>query len=215
MFLLTGCRSDPFQRPPLPALHNPDPAQIRESFSHATPDHFTSDDTVIIQAPFRDDMAVLGVLNVDRNAGTFELYGLNHLGVQFFHLGGDPSKIEIRFAVPPLMEQKEVLLSMARDTRSMYLDLNPPPNSNTSIGRTEVIYASKTADGTLSYEFGGEPTVLLEKRLDSFWGNKWRVRYFDYRPQDGKLFPRGIVMDNGHYHYRIIIKNRDWSAEQQ
>jgi hypothetical protein len=51
--------------------------------------------------------------------------------------------------------------------------------------------------------------VLLEKRLEGFWGTIWRVRYYRYAPESGGLYPRGIVMDNERFHYRIIVKNRD------
>jgi len=60
-----------------------------------------------------------------------------------------------------------------------------------------------------------DPAVLLQKQLDGFFGPTWRVRYYDYRPGDGgRLFPHGIVMDNFQFHYRIIIKNRDWSIQE-
>src|ERR1700679_1303934 len=79
---LAGCAHEPFTRPPLPVLNDPDPRAMCDHFARTIPDRFTSDDTVIIRAPFHDDMAVLGVLNVDRMAGTYELYGLNPLGVE-------------------------------------------------------------------------------------------------------------------------------------
>jgi hypothetical protein len=218
LFLLAflgGCAHEPFQRPPLPILNSPNPQAIRDNFARAIPEQFTSDDTVIIQAPFRDDMAVLGVLHVDRKAGTFELYGLSHMGIQFFHLGGDRNTTAVRFAVPPLMEHKDLLLSIARDIQRMYFDLVPTEASKIDVRPTKVLFRGKSSEGTVVAEFGGDPLVLLEKRLDGFWGTIWRVSYYDYRPASGKLYPRAIVMDNRRYHYRIIVKNRDWSVESE
>jgi hypothetical protein len=40
------------------------------------------------------------------------------------------------------------------------------------------------------------------------------VHYFHYTPHPGGLYPRGIVMDNGELHYRIIVKNRDVEIDQ-
>ncbi len=210
---LTGCRAQPFQRPPLPTLHNPNPQAIREAFARAIPDHFTSDDTVIVQAPFRDDMALLGVLQADNRTGTIEFLALNHLGVEFFHVGGNRKSVEIRSAIPPLENYKFLLYSIANDMRATYLDVVPPQAAKTQIRPKEVIYYSRVEGGTVYYTFGGEPTVLLEKRLRGFWGDKWRVQYFDYRSENGKLYPHGITVDNGSYFYRIIIRNRDWSQD--
>jgi len=210
---LAGCTNEPFKRPPLPILNNPDPSAMRDSFAGTIPERFTSDDTVIIRAPFHDEMVVLGVLNVDRKAGTYELYGLNPLGVEFFHLGGDRNGPAIRSAVPPLMAHQDLLLSIARDIERMYFDLVPGNGSKIEVQSTRVIFTRMTADGTLTSEFGDEPAVLLEKHLDGFFGTIWRVRYYDYRPASGNRYPHAIVMDNSRYHYQIIVKNRDWSVE--
>ena len=104
-------------------------------------------------------------------------------------------------------------ISIANDIRHIYLEIVPPQAAKTQIRREEVIYYSRIDGGTVYYTFGGEPTVLLEKRLRGFWGDKWRVQYFDYRSENGKLYPHGITVDNGSYFYRIIIKNRGWSPD--
>jgi hypothetical protein len=206
--LLAGCAAEPFERPPLPLLNNANPQAMRYSFARSVMDRFTSDDTVIIHAPFRNDLAILGVLQVDRPAGTFELVGLNQLGIELFHVGGDRHGEAIRSAVPPLMKQKTVLLSIAQDMRRMYFELTPERGAKIDIGSRTVEFSEKTAQGELVFEFGGEPAVLLEKHLDGWFGTIWRVRYFLYASSSGSLYPRGVVMDNGRYHYRIIMKNR-------
>jgi hypothetical protein len=211
--LIPACAPEPFQRPPLPPLNTADPNYIRESFARAIPPRFTSDDTVIIYAPFHHDMAILGVLHVDRPAGSFELVGLNQLGVELFDLYGDSHGNFIRSAIPPLMRQKEVLLAIAADIRRMFLDLVPAIDAKIDATSTTIRFTQNTNDGDLIYEFGGSPVVLLEKRLEGWFGWHWRVRYYDYVVSAGTLYPRGIVMDNGRYHYRVIVKNRDLTAK--
>lgn len=211
--LTGGCAAEPFRSDPLPPLKDPNPRAMRDSFALTIPNRFDSDDTVIIQAPFGNDLEVLGVLRVDRPADTFELVGLNPLAVKIFDLHGDRSGSTIRFAVPPLMEHRDVLLSIAQDIRRMYFDLTPARIAAADIGRTEVRISEKTPEGRLVFKFGGDPPVLLEKRLDGLFGPIWRVRYFQYTSSRGTLYPRGIVMDNSRYHYRIIVKNRDRTEE--
>jgi hypothetical protein len=210
--LLAGCSQSPFERPPLPELVNPDPTTIRTTFAAATPSRFVSDDTVIIHAPFQD-LAILGELRVNRKTGMFQLMALNQLGVQLFFLEGDSQHTDIKFAVPPLMEKKDLLMSIAADLRRMYFDLSPDTDADVDIHSKYVDFSKKGPDGKMVYEFGGAPTILLEKRLDGFWGTLWKVSYYQYDPNIAGLFPRGIVMDNDHFHYQIIVKNRSWTAE--
>jgi hypothetical protein len=206
---VAGCAKLPFEAEPLPALANPDPSAMRESFARALPNRFTSDDTIIISAPFHDNLAVLDVLRVDRVAGTFELVALNHLGIKLFDLSGDRTNVSVGYVLPPLMGEKGILISIGHDIGNMYLDQIPVEAAKTEIGSNKIVSSEKESDGTLVYEFGGGPSVLLEKHLDGWFRTKWRVRYFRYSAEFGGLYPRGIVMDNGRYHYRIIVKNRD------
>lgn len=182
---------------------------MRDSFARTVPNRFDSDDTVIIEAPFNHDLEVLGVLRVDRPAGTFELIGLNPLAVKFFDLTSNRQGATIRFAIAPLLAHREILLSVAQDIRRIYFDLTPSETAKAEIEPTTVRFSEKNSEGTLIYEFGGDPQVLLEKRLDGFFGAIWRVQYFQYASNGSTLYPRGIVLDNSRFHYRIIVKNRD------
>ena len=164
---------------------------------------------MIIQAPFHNNLAVLGVLRVNRVAGTFELVGLNHLGVKLFDLSGDRRGTTVRFAIPPLAKQQDVLVAIGEDIRRMYFDLVPGQGAEAQIERTDVKFTQKESGGRLVYLFGGQPGVLLEKRMIGFFGAVWRVRYYRYKSQETSLYPAGIVMDNNQFFYRIIVKNRD------
>ena len=210
---LMGCAKDPFRPTPLPKLSRSDPPGIVNRFESALADRFTSADSVIIHVPFRDDLALLGVVQVDRVAGTFELVGLNQMGVQFFHLSGDRKGSSIRSAVPPLMKHKQILLSIADDTRRMYFDLLPGKDALADSQSNMIRFIEKTRAGKLIRTFGGDPGVLLEKRLSGWLGTNWKVRYFEYALKDGKQYPRGIILNNGRYHYRITVRNREWQIK--
>jgi len=212
LFGALGCAPEPFARGPLPVLRAPDATVMRDQVARTIPGNFITDDTVIIHAPFHD-IAVLGVVRIDRSAGTFELVGLTQLGVQLFAVGGDQKTIVVRFAIPPLDQQHDLLVSIGQDVRRMYFDLLPSPTAKVEPRRTFVRFSERNEAGTLIYEIGGEPTVLLEKRQAGMFGTLWRVRYFDYTPVPGGLYPRGIVMDNSRYFYRIVVKNRDWQKQ--
>lgn len=209
LLFLGGCAAQPFARPPLPVLNNPNPVAVRDTFRHDLPrQRITFDETVIIRAPFHDELAVLGELVVDEPSDRFELVGLTHTGVTLFKISGDRHGTNIDFAVPQLLKHKELLLAMGRDIRRMYFELLPSDTAAVTIERTVVRFSQKTNEGRLVYEFGGEPTLLLEKHLDGFFGAIWRVQYFQYASSTEGLFPREIVMNNNQFHYQIVVKNR-------
>ena len=213
--LMAGCADGPFVRKPMPVLQNPDPQAIRKDFEANTPKRLLTDDTVIIDSII-GKMAGLGCLKVDRDAGTFELLCMNHMGVQLFYLGGDRKQTTIHYAVPPLLERKEILLAMAQDIRRMYFDLVPDPADSTVIGSRNVRYIDNQRFGELVYEFGGEDRALVEKSFISHHRTIWRVRYYDFTPAPNArgLHPRGMVLDNYQYHYTIVVKNRSWQADK-
>lgn len=209
---LTGCAKDAFTREALPKIDNPNPTAIREAFASQRPDTFVAENAFVIHAPFRDDFAFLGVVQVDRAAGTFEFVGLSQTGVQYFHVSGDRGGNHVRDAIGPLMKQKRILLSFAEDVRRMYLDATPSENAKASVRSKVVRFSEKSSEGKVIRNFGGEPTVLLEKRVKGLLRTKWRARYFDYTSTGGKLYPRGILVMNGKYFYCITLKNRNWEA---
>ena len=210
LFLLAGCAQEPFAREPLPDLNGPDPRLIRDTFALALPKHFISDDTVIIDAPFNHDFAFLGVLEVNRPAQEFEFVALNQVGLKLFQLGGNPRGVQVQYALGPLNDHKDILTAVGQDLWRMYFDLVPGEASEVDVGRRTVTFSQKSSGGSVEYQFGGDPAVLLQKGKGGFlFGWQWRVRYFQYRWQTGTLYPRGIVMDNSDFHYRIIVKNRD------
>ena len=204
-----GCAAEPITRAPLPLLNNPNPVDVRASFLHEMPNlRVTFDETVIIRAPFHKELAVLAELVVDRPADRFELVGLTHVGVTLFKISGDVHGASVDFAVPQLLEHKNLLLALGLDIRRIYFDLVPNDAASVTLGKTLIRFSEKTSEGRLVYEFGGEPALLLEKHLDGFFGAIWRVEYFQYESSGEGLFPREIVMNNNQFHYQIIVKNR-------
>jgi hypothetical protein len=208
--LLTGCAAQPFAREPLPILQNPDAQAMRQSFAASIPAKFVSDDTIVVSVPFHSDMAFLTVMRADRTAGKFEIAALNLTGIKLFDITSDSSGAIVQYAVPPLEKHKDILLMVAAAIREMFLDLTPPAESKTNARKTKVQYVN----GNMVYQIGGNPAVLLEKKEDGLLGFKWRVQYFRYASDSGRLYPRGLVMDNGTYHYRIVWKNRDMVIDQ-
>jgi hypothetical protein len=99
--------------------------------------------------------------------------------------------------------------------RNMYFDMVPAAAAPGEIHPNYVSFVDQQVQGSIEYTFGGTGQVLLEKRRPSWIGSVWKVRYFQYTAAEGGLFPRGIVLDNERYQYRIIVKNRSWQVEPE
>jgi len=205
--LLGGCTSVPFVAVPMPLLHDPDPAAMRSAWSANLPTRFTTEDTVVIEFP-GNSLALLGLLHIDRVDGSFEVQGMNHLGGRAFLISGNPRKTEVLFAMPPLAEKPKVLQSIAEDIRRMYFDLVPDRAARVRVEARRLRYTEDRPDGKVEFVLGGADGVLLEKRLTHRQWSVWRVRFYEYNPAGEGVFPRGMVLDNARYHYRIVVKNR-------
>ena len=248
---LTGCASPPFERQTLVPLGVTSPQQVLGNLGRGMPTRLVTDDTVVIKAPFRDELAVLSVVKIDRLAVSLELMGMSHTGVKLFHVAYEDGKPVIRYAAPPLVEQKQVLESLATDSWHIYFDLLPELEAWQKTSWDDMTFKRKTEQGNLTYtvariaENKDAPprTVLIEKKLSTWTGTKWRVRYYHYQQQTKadsqgdadasisenaiseasdardashlKLHPAGIVLENKKYHYRIVVKNRKWRELSQ
>ncbi len=213
MTLLAGCASGPFAAVPTPVLHDPDPTAMRSAWSASLPTRFTTEDTVIIEFP-GNSLAFLGVLRIDRATRTFDVQGMNHLGLRAFLISGDPRKTEVLRAAPPLAKQPKVLQSIAQDIRRMYFDLVPDQTARVRVGARSVRYTEDRADAKIEFVIGGADGVLLEKSLTHWIRPVWRVKFYEYTPTLEGVFPRGIVLDNTRFHYRIVVKNRSVQIEK-
>ena len=203
-----GC-SEPFQREPLQTLGTVRPPELLQTAQRNVPPRMTSEDRVIIQSLI-GDQAIMGVVNVNRTTGTFELAGLNHMGLVLFDVSGDRRRTTIKSAIPPLDKMPQVLHALARDIRNIYLDPVPHDAADANASSKSVCYHQTTPQGTIHYELAAPDGRLIEKRLTSTGRTLWRIRYYGYTAKSGVIHAGGIVLDNNTYHYRVVIRNRSW-----
>ena len=135
------------------------------------------------------------------------MIALNPLGVELFHFKSDKTGTRMTTDISVIERRRGVLLMVAQDIRHMYFDLLPSSEADTDVEST---YVEFDHDNN-AWQYGGDPAVLIEKRHDWLLGTVWRVRYYEYTA--APRYPRGIVMNNFEFHYRIIIKNLKWKAQ--
>jgi hypothetical protein len=44
------------------------------------------------------------------------------------------------------------------------------------------------------------------KRFSKGWKTRCIVRYYDYEEIEGRLYPKGIILYNKQFHYRMVLR---------
>jgi len=207
--LAAGCAGEPFSRPPLPDLKNPNPKTVREGFASRLPEATRATHKSTLHFPFMD-MTVLDHVDAEQAKDAFSVQGYMGLGMMLYDIKGTRNSVTINSTVPQFEDYKFVLESIGHDLRHVYLDLTPGPNAKSVVWPKEIFFSQKTPEGTLCFEYAYDPPVLIEKRLSGLFGTVWKIRYYDYRTRaDGKIRPYGVVVDNSRYMYRIVLHGQD------
>lgn len=183
---------------------------MAEEFATALPKRFVSEETLVFRF-FRRKIAALGYSRIDRQAGTFEVLCLNHLGIQLFYLTGDKHTTELKYAIPEFAEHPEFIEAVGEDIRRIHFHLMPDPEARIDIRRNRIIFSQNTEDGTLEHVFGGPELLLYSKRLRGNWRTIWEVNYYEHEKQNQGLVPRGVVLRNRQHNYRLTLRIREIS----
>lgn len=214
--MIAGCFRPPFERVELVPLGDVEPLEIADEFEARLPEYIETESDSIRFKFLWEDISALGYARIDREARTFEVLCMNHVGVQLFHISGTEDASTLRFALPQLKDIPGFVESLGEDIRRIYFDMVPGPDADIRLSKKRLTWREELEDGRLEYVFGGEPPVLIEKRFRSglLRRTRWSVEYFEYGDESGPLFPRGVVLHNRQHRYRLIIRTRNVSFGQ-
>ncbi len=203
---LVGCGSVPFEPMPKSDLSCADPVAVRDNFQKTVPPKLKQLQSVTFQF-FGKEMVGLGVLEVDIENKTFKLACSTLSGAKLFDLEGTAEKITVHNAAPAFGEYtQEISQAVGQDIRYIYFDWTPETIDKIKHGKYELKLIEKTDNGRIEYTFAGYDRQLVEKRVYRGWKRLSRVRYFDYTTGKQGIYPKGIVLKNGKFRYRLIIR---------
>jgi len=185
-----------------------DAETVRSGFDAATPSRYRQVNSVVFSFLWKK-MTALGMLEVDRDADSFKLACMTPVGVKLFDFEGKGDRTTCLFAIDQMGERPEVTASVGDDIRAVYLDVVPDASEDSRRRSKSLTFSSECDDTRVEYRFTGQPPVLIEKRLYEKGDLIRRVRYYEYTEKEGLLHPRGIVLDNKRYHYRLIIRVKE------
>jgi hypothetical protein len=209
VFWISACTTVPFQDIALVSVEQVNPEAVREQFAVALPERFLIINTVTFE--FKGQaFAAIGYTDVDASRKTFTVVGLHPAGgLKLFEVSGDSKDAKCTFAVEEFARWGDFSLVVAEDTRRMYLDRIPGPDAKMSKEKYRILFRQQAEDGDIEYVFGGADSVLVEKRYYEGGRKIWNVSYHDYRRENGKLYPAGIILEDHRRRYRLVVRLKD------
>jgi len=204
-----GCSSVPFHQMDLVSLEGVDPETVRERFALALPVAFRIVNTVTFE--FKGHaLAAIGYTQVDTSEGTFTVVGLHPAaGVKLFEVSGNSESAGSSFALDAFAIQGDIARAVGDDTRRMYFDRVPTSHAMVSREPYRILFRQQEGDGELEFVFAGGDGVLVEKHYYENGRKVWSVSYYEYRRDNGKLYPYGIILDHHEYRYRLVVRLRE------
>jgi hypothetical protein len=204
LLLMSGCTTAPFPRPALtPTVPCTAAALTAGLWSAGSGSLLIRQSALFELHGLRVPMT--GVMKLDLTAQSARLVGMNDMGVKLYDLSVEATTSATHFLVPELARYPGFSEAVALSVRRIFLA--PAPAADDSLERTATRYLLTREDddgGRLRFTFGGAAAQLLEKSAQGPAAS-WRVRYYQYQPWSGYLFPAGIVLDDEQAGYRLTL----------
>ena len=211
LFISAGCSTVPFREPARVPLAPGDARSIVERFQTGIAGSFQLLNTVVFEYNWRT-FTGLGYLDINRSEGVFKVVCLNPMGVKLFELSGDSRSVTNHYTIAALTRYGDVTGTVGNDIRRIYFDLVPSANASIWKQKYRIRFRQSSGSGTLEFVFSGPDGDLIEKNYYGDSGILWRASYYEYREQNGKRFPQGIIFLNYQYGYRLTVRQKELSS---
>jgi len=212
LLFLAGCSTVPFRETERVPLDSRDALSLVERFRSDMPDSFELLNTVVFEYNGRSFTA-LGTVRINRADRVFQVAGMNPMGIKLFELSGDQNSVTARYLIADFTRHGDIAAAVGNDIRRMYFDLVPGPEAWSWMRNTTLIFRQSFGAGVLEYVFAGRAGDLIEKRYYEEDGIVWKASYYEYRDQDGKRWPQGIVFIHYSHGYRLIVRQKELHIE--
>jgi hypothetical protein len=209
---IAGCSTVPFQETRLVPLDSEDPWNMVERFHSDIPDSFELLNTVVFEYNGRKFTAI-GTVQINRADRAFKVAGMNPMGIKLFELSGGQNSVTTRYSIADFTRYGDIAAAVGNDIRRIYFDLVPGPEARSWKRKYTQIFRQPSGPGFLEYVFAGRDGDLIEKRYYEENGIVWKASYYEYRDQDGKRWPQGIVFIHYPYGYRLIVRQKEFRLE--
>ena len=213
--LMAGCAGVPFKPVKFSRVDALEPKSMLDNFKKRLPERFEIIESVVFKYR-RREISALGYTRVDEKEKTFATAGLTPMGVKVFQLETTGDKVKASFTLPPEAEKKinreKMAQAMAEDFHRVYFDRIPGVNAAVTKTKDRIYFREPSGDGILESVFGGPDKALVQKRFLKEGREIWKVRYFEYRSKNSKIYPGGIFYENRRGKYKITLRLKEITA---
>jgi hypothetical protein len=208
--LLAGCATTPFADPPPFVPGTEAFGSIPARFDARLAPRFEQVNAVTFTFRMRQ-LTALGLVAVDRTARAFRVSCMTPLGVKLFDVVCTNGVAEGHFVHPELARRGgDLAQAVADDLMRAYFDGQPPAATPGMFRRGRLVFTVADARGTTEYRYAWTDGRLAEKVRREAGKTRWSIAYRDYAAvADGLLVPGGLVIDNRHYGYRLVVTTRE------
>lgn len=211
--LFSGCAEIPFKDTAAFPLASLSPDQVVAEFRARTPEKISTLNSIVFEFAGQQFLGV-GFLEAEAATGRFRAICLNPMGVKLFDLEGDGATTTVNFAMEPLASYGNIASAVAFDIKRIYFNLLPTADAMPRQLQDRIIFGTALPDGYLEHVFAGENGDLVEKRFYREQFIAWSVGYYEYGDDNGKSFPRGIILTDYQGGYRLIIREKEQNVEK-
>ena len=210
--LLSGCAVVPFPEPARVSLERENPQELVKRFQAALPDNFQLLNSVVFEYNWRTFPGI-GSVSIRRSDHLFRVAGMSPLGVKLFELSGNQHSVTKHYAIASFEQYGDAATAVGNDIRRIYFDLIPATDARIWKRKYAIRFRHSSGPGMLEHIFGGERGDLIEKNYYGEDGIAWRASYYEYREQNGKRWPQGILFINYQYGYRLTVRQKELIIE--
>lgn len=208
MLSLGACAPVPFERHERTSMKGLDPLEVAAAFSAVLPERLNLLSSLVFRYTFIYKVSALGTIEADTNTREFSVVGMSPMGVKLFAVNASDSGIESRYVIPPVAGRGDLAGVVARDIRRIYFDLAPSPEARVRQWGHSIEYMEPFGQGTLVFVFEGPGRHLVSKKYYETGRMRWKVEYYEYRMERGRLYPGGIVLTNREQGYSLTAVTR-------
>ena len=204
LLFFTGCLApSPFQAVERVPVGDTEPADVRAAFAEVLPGKYRVANSAVFHIRGRQ-MTGVGYVAVDEPERSFAVACMSPIGITLFEISATNDAVKCNLAVTGVPHREAFARVVAADVRDVYFDLVPAAAAEAKRKKDSIVFRRDGSGGRIEHIFAGADWRLVEKR-----SGRRRIRYYDYVEKDGQLFPKGIVLDNRKYRYRLVLRLKE------
>jgi hypothetical protein len=200
--LLSGCTASPFATPQLVPTRELTAVELLEPFWLGDAAVYRIRQSGVFQLHGMK-LPIEGFMELDAGNRQARLVALGEMGLKLFDLTVTADTVEVHHLLPDLRKHPGLAEAVADSVRRIFFQPQPAQTDCLEIVSQEY-RLQRSGSNNLSFVFGGEPPLLLEKRSIGPAGD-WQVGYYQYRELAGRQIPEGIFLQDQRGGYSLTL----------